>query len=178
MRFAVIILAVIVATLAINRFVFPTKPNTQYVFKTDTIKGDTVFNYIPVNVPVYRYANVGDTLWRTQPIDTAAILQRFFASYMYSDTITDTSFVAIISETISQNNITSRTFQVKNTRPIAIITTVTAKQYTWYLGASVTYANSVGVGLQAAYRFKYGFVTSTIDPINKTSSIGFLMPLN
>lgn len=88
----------------------------------DTIPGDSVPYPVKVKVPDPVYRDTGSVQWRDRPVDTNAILADYFARYFYSDTITDdTSFLAIVLDTVSQNRIISRRFLMQNLRPVAVI---------------------------------------------------------
>ena len=50
-------------------------------------------------------------------IDTAAILESYYKRYAYRDTLSDSSIVIAIADTVSENRITSRQFSYRIKRP-------------------------------------------------------------
>ena len=101
----------------------------EYDIIHDTIPGDSVPYPVKVDKPFPIYRDTGSTQWRDQPVDTNALLADYFARYFYADSITDdTSFLAIILDTISQNRIASRRFLMQNLRPTMINTIVNVKE--------------------------------------------------
>lgn len=114
-----------------------------------TIVSDTAYvhdsfpKYIPVSTPVPYAVITTDTI--PSNVDTIAILKDYFAKYLYSQTIADTSISVTISDTISQNKIAGRGFSYQILRPQQIITNTTIiadKKFKAYVGLGFTYANS------------------------------------
>ena len=91
----------------------------------DTVWTDTIEREIEVDVPDYVYHDTGTTRWRDMLIDTMAILQDYFSRYYYVDTIGDSTFTAVIMDTVTQNRISSRRFIYKNLSPSTIVTNTT-----------------------------------------------------
>ncbi len=102
-------------------------PIGDTVFLTKVIPGDSVAVEVPRYYPVPKivYRDTGSVQWKTKPIDTLAILKDYFAINFYSDTIQkDSSFLAIINDSVSRNKIVSRKFLFQNLRETSINTTV------------------------------------------------------
>lgn len=103
-------------------------PLADTVYIETIIPGDSipykVFREGPA-VPQIIFRDTGSTLWRTLPIDTNAILNDYFSKIFYSDTIQkDSSFLAIINDTVSRNQIIHRQFFFQNLKETTIQTTV------------------------------------------------------
>lgn len=89
------------------------------VINSDTVKTITIVidtsrvdtSYTPKIE--YRDTTIYRTLINTimQDVDTAAILREHFAKYVYIDSILDSSYVMIITDTVTQNKIISRSIQ-------------------------------------------------------------------
>lgn len=96
-------------------------PDVIIETRIDTIPGDSVPYKVEVKVPVpYK---VLELVTVPTVIDTMAILQDYFKTYFYQDTITDdTSMMVILSEKISQNRVIEREVQFQNLREISIVT--------------------------------------------------------
>lgn len=79
-------------------------------------------------------------------VDTAAILQRYFNKYAYSQTFSDSSLKAFITDTISQNKIIARSFTYQWLKPVKIENKTeniyTAKKNLFLLGAQTHYVNN------------------------------------
>ena len=86
----------------------PIEPVT--VVKIET-KYDTIVETIETYIPEYRtkikYKTVHDTveIHDTVPVDTLSILEDYFATYAYTDTLKKDSVTFVINDTISQNRI-------------------------------------------------------------------------
>ena len=81
--------------------------------KTTQTLIDTIHDTIPYPVvrylPKLIYKDTGSVKWKTQPVDTPAILQAFFERHFYKDTLlNDTNALIVVSDTISQNKIIYR----------------------------------------------------------------------
>jgi hypothetical protein len=140
-RYAILCVAAFIAGLAAMHMLRDPNPcQKTYSFRTDTIHGDSVpypvYRDVPYPVPVYR--DTGSTRWRDKPIDTGAILREYFTRNYYRDTITDdTSFLAIIEDTVTENRIIYRQYWHQNLRPKVInqYTTTIHSGTGLYLGA-------------------------------------------
>jgi hypothetical protein len=131
-------------------------PEIQTEVLTDTIPGDSVPYPVPSPIPdpeiVYQDTGRIDSFYLD--VDTAAILKDYFASVIYTDTINeDSSFFAVIHDTLSRNRLIGRSFFFQNLRPISI-TTITntvegPPKLKLFLGPLLSYSNdtkNLGVG--------------------------------
>jgi len=106
----------------------PTEPIT--VVKIET-KYDTIVETVPTYIPKYKTRvkwktkTVHDTIeiHDTIPVDTASVLEEYFATYAYTDTLKKDSVTFIINDTISQNKILSRGIKYNLVYPTTIIQT-------------------------------------------------------
>ncbi len=102
-------------------------PLSDTTYLTKVIPGDSILfeieRFYPAPYPVYK--DTGSTKWLEKDIDTLAILQDYFCHYYYSDTIQkDSSFLAIINDSVSENRIVYRQFLLQNLRETSINTTI------------------------------------------------------
>lgn len=146
-------------------------PDQEPIYLTrvvhDTIPGDTVPYPVEVKTPVPYAVYYPDTVKITAIIDTMAILRDYFARRVYQDTITDdTSFMAVILDTISQNRIIDRQFLFQNLRPVAIntyVTPVEKERNKLFVGPAIGLTNRLDLGGSAllltkkehAYAYQY-----------------------
>jgi hypothetical protein len=106
----------------------PTEPIT--IVKIET-KYDTIIETVPTYIPKYKTRvkwktkTVHDTIeiHDTIPVDTASVLEEYFAAYAYTDTLKKDSVTFIINDTISQNKILSRGIKYNLVYPTTIIQT-------------------------------------------------------
>ena len=106
----------------------PTEPIT--IVKIET-KYDTIVETVPTYIPKYKTRvkwktkTVHDTIeiHDTIPVDTASVLEEYFAAYAYIDTLKKDSVTFIINDTISQNKILSRGIKYNLVYPTTIIQT-------------------------------------------------------
>jgi hypothetical protein len=104
----------------------PTEPVT--IVKIET-KYDTIVETIETYIPEYRtkvkWKTVHDTIevHDTIPTDTLSILEDYFATYAYTDTLKKDSVTFVINDTISQNRILSRGINYSLVYPTKIIST-------------------------------------------------------
>ena len=106
----------------------PVEPVT--VVKVET-KYDTIVETVETYIPEYRTKikwktkTVHDTVevHDTIPVDTLSILEDYFATYAYTDTLKKDSVTFIINDTISQNRILSRGIDYSIVYPTTIIQT-------------------------------------------------------
>jgi hypothetical protein len=126
---------------------------TNTVTIIDTVYQDTgthAVEYVPQSVYVYRT----DTLWKSETIDTMAILEDYYAIRGYDSTIVDDSSMYIhYTEVISRNRSQGIVFTYKNKTPTSIITntTIVKPSPKLYVSALVGGSNTsflYGVGLQ------------------------------
>ena len=125
------ILYLLIAGLLIFIFLFKgcERPVSEYnIIESTEVIRDTIietrtfevtkdsFIYETIHVPVPQDGVI---------VDTMAILQDYFNKLVYNDTITDDStYTAIIRDTISQNRIQHRDFVLNITQPTIINTTI------------------------------------------------------
>ena len=106
----------------------PVEPVT--IVKIET-KYDTIVETVPTYIPKYKTRvkwktkTVHDTveIHDTIPVDTASVLEEYFATYAYTDTLKKDSVTFIINDTISQNKILSRGIKYNLVYPTTIIQT-------------------------------------------------------
>ena len=106
----------------------PVEPVT--IVKIET-KYDTIVETVETYIPEYRTKvkwktkTVHDTVevHDTIPIDTTSILEDYFATYAYTDTLKKDSVTFVINDTISQNRILSRGINYSLVYPTTIIST-------------------------------------------------------
>jgi hypothetical protein len=106
----------------------PAEPVT--IVKIET-KYDTIVEKVPTYIPKYKTRvkwktkTVHDTveIHDTIPVDTASVLEEYFATYAYTDTLKKDSVTFIINDTISQNKILSRGIKYNLVYPTTIIQT-------------------------------------------------------
>ena len=104
--------SIIVALLVIIFLQRECKHETPCTKETET-HIDTIHDTVPYPVlrylPKLIYKDTGSVKWRSQPVDTPAILSAFFARYFYKDTLlNDTNALIVVSDTISRNQIIYR----------------------------------------------------------------------
>ena len=99
------------------------EPEIERIVKIET-KYDTIVKNIPTYIPEYRSRVVTKTIHDTVKltIDTASILEDYFATYAYIDTVDADSIDLIIFDTISQNKILSRSIDYSLIYPTTTIT--------------------------------------------------------
>ena len=178
-----IIIIILLKTCGGNEITEPT------VITETEIRYDTITNEITEYVPklVTRILRKTDTVKQTQfitqtdtisvpqKIDTNAILDDYFASYVYSDIQNLDSIKLEIQDTISENKIVSRSIKYSILYPtITITNTKYINRHEFYLG--VGFAGSTQrlsfAGLQFNYKdkkrnlFGIGFgIDSDIQPV-------------
>lgn len=137
---------------------------------------DTTVLKVPVYVPV-----PSDIIYFPVPgdIDTAEILNIFFAKYFYQDTaINDTNALIIVFDTITQNRIINRRINYTNRRPTQIITNtiINSPAKLWNIGAGGFVGGNktefeAGASIIVTTNKKASY-TASYDFINKTGRIG------
>ena len=157
---------------------------TKTEIKYDTITNE-ITNYVPKlvtrilrktdTVNKINIVKETDTITLQQQVDTAAILEDYFSSYVYSDIQNFDSIKFEITDTISQNKIVSRSIEYTLLYPtITITNTHYINRREFYLG--VGFAGSTQrlsfAGLQFNYKdkkrnlFGIGFgIDSDIQPV-------------
>ena len=157
---------------------------TKTEIKYDTITNE-ITNYVPKlvtrilrktdTVNKINIVKETDTITLQQSVDTSAILEDYFASYVYSDIQNFDSIKFEITDTVSQNKILSRSIEYTLLYPtITITNTHYINRREFYLG--VGFAGSTQrlsfAGLQFNYKdkkrnlFGIGFgIDSDIQPV-------------
>lgn len=99
------------------------EPEIERIVKIET-KYDTIVKNVPTYIPEYRTRVVTKTIHDTVKltIDTASILEDYFATYAYIDTVDADSINLVIFDTISQNKILSRSIDYSLIYPTTTIT--------------------------------------------------------
>lgn len=135
------IIIILIALLILQRQCRQEENLGEVVVKTevrwDTLKVDTLI-YVPewkTRVPTQTDSSTGLI---KPPADTAAILEDYFASYVYEDTVRLDSFGYLaIRDTISRNKIISREVEPAIRVPITTITKTSPESKTkFYTGVS------------------------------------------
>ena len=147
----------------------PTEPTI--ITKVET-RYDTITKEVPTYIPkiVTKIVYNTDTLSIVQPVDTAAILADYFATYVYQDIQNFDSLNIQITDSISQNQIMARSVKYDLIYPTTVITQTEfinnrefyagfgltgTKQQLDYVGASLLYRTKkkkvfgVGIGLDS-----------------------------
>jgi len=132
------------------------------------IQIDTLWQHdtVPSIQYVPKFFTKVDTFWKSQKIDTNAILQAFFNKNYSSDTlVNDSALLVVVNDTVCQNQIQSRVpFIVRNYPIITKTETVYATKDKWFvggyagksMGAEVTYLRQknlfgLGAGTNGVY---------------------------
>ena len=99
------------------------EPEIERIVKVET-KYDTIIKSVPTYIPEYRTKVINKTIHDTiqLTIDTAAILEDYFATYSYIDTVDADSISLVIFDTISQNKIIARGIDYSLIYPTTTIT--------------------------------------------------------
>lgn len=132
---------------------------------------DTVFIEIPTSVPIPTYY-IHDTIIKTLPeyiydtiyltrFDTIKIVEAYLGKVFYSDTIGDSTFVAVIKDTISQNRIISRQFFHKDLDGNQIHY---AYQTKWMVGLDAYFGEQWGFALAGGYQDKNRVYSVALAP--------------
>lgn len=164
-------------------------PETKYSFLTEKIT-EQKWDSVPKNIPV-RYQVPGDSVVVEIPamVDTAAILARYFNIYYYAQTITDTNLIATITDSVSQNRISKRTFQYQWLKPTSqttitntTITDSTKKRIELYSGGFASVGidgTNAGLGINLALKTRKDLIYNIgFDAINRQVQLGVLVKIN
>lgn len=159
-------------------------PIETVITKVET-RWDTITETIPEYIPKWYSRVERDTIIDTVYIDTTKVLEDYFASYTYLDTLKNDSVTIIINDTISQNKIKNRNVRYDILYPTK---TVTIEHYLnnreFYIGprAGITYGgNNVGlsfVGIEGLFRSKKKMTTSIAVGINQNFGVNFELGLH
>ena len=148
----------------------------------DTVHGDPAPVSVAPRVPAPQIIIVPE--YRDFPVDTLSILNDYFTTRFYSDTLkNDTSMLVVVNDSVRANRISSRGFVFQNRRPTAITTTTTITQNrkeAWlkaYLGVGAAYSPTTkrfGVGPFATFTIRQGAVlTYGYDAVGNSHQVAF-----
>lgn len=129
------------------------------IFKVDTIEVEK-----EVYIPKWKtkVINKVDTVEKLiiQEVDTAKILEDYYSSYAYIDTLTfDTLGYAVVNDTISENSILNRqyTYKInKYTNEIEVVRLIDQREYYIGLGSRVNGRLINYMGVEGLVRSKKG----------------------
>lgn len=179
-----IIIVLIIIILLIPKCVRNPIYVSNTVTHTDTIPGDTVPYYIPVDKPYPVYRDTGSI--RTQVVDTFAIIRNYLTKNIYKRVLKDDSSAYIaITDTTFKNELQSGRLEFQNRKPTAIITNITTTlaekptpQWHAYLGMSTTINTKVGFSPAIGFQDKKGRIyTYQYDVVLKIHQAGILFQL-
>lgn len=156
-----IIIAVLIIVVLLLRWCNPkTQPEPIVITKTE-VKWDTITKVINNYVPKWkdRITIHTDTVWRenNQNIDTAEILKDYFASYYYSDVISNDSVTITINDTITENKIKVRNIKYDILYPTITITNETVinvREFYAGIGVGGTTTNFTYIGAEGLFKSK------------------------
>jgi hypothetical protein len=111
---------------------------TPGIVRTNTVMTyDTIIKEIPKYIPklITKIVREIDSVIIIQPIDTSAILEDYFATYVYNDIQSFDSLNLEITDSVSQNKIVARTIKYDIIYPTLTITqTKFIKQHEFFVG--------------------------------------------
>lgn len=100
---------------------------TDTTYTTQIIAGDSIPYPVQVKVPVPVY--VDSIVFLPGQNDTASILEEYFKSKYYTDTIREEgNFLAVVKDSVNFNRIVYRAFDFQNLKTTAIYTTTITHQ--------------------------------------------------
>jgi hypothetical protein len=170
------IIALIIALGWLVQNLFFLKKCKEPVIHTVVVKGDSIPYLFKVYKPWPIY--VKEIVEVPVIVDSAEVVKAYFSKVFYADTITnDTSILAIIKDTITQNMIASREVWLQNLRPQTIVTEcpeIPKDKVRLLLGVGISGYKQFGVpfSLILETRQKMAFSLG-FDPINKNVNIGY-----
>lgn len=166
------LIAVILLMRSCDRKSSPVEPT---VITKVEVKYDTIVKIVPEYVPKW-YKKIEysvDTLLVEKPIDTAAILKDYFATYVYEDVQRLDSLTLTIKDSVSQNKIASRSISYEllyQTKTITKETYLNNREFYWgldvkgrldqlnYVGGNILYKtkkkNIYGIGIGVNQQFQ------------------------
>lgn len=175
-------LVIIILAVALGGFVayeiFHEPP--EPVTKTKTVTKDyydTITDTVIKTDLRIQYRDTGsyEVKWKYKDVDTSAILRDYFSKNFYQDTIwSDSSYLAIIKDTISRNRITYRQFEVNQFRKTRTITRTITKypQQAIYIGAGAgKFGEEFGLTGNVHYRSSDMLYSLGYDVINSNVTI-------
>jgi hypothetical protein len=119
-----LIVVLVVVILLMRNCSGESAPAEPVIITNVEVKYDTITKYVPEYIPklVTKVEYVHDTVFRTQPIDTVAILKNYFATYVYEDRQELDSLNITIKDSVTQNKIISRSIAYDLIYPTTTIT--------------------------------------------------------
>ena len=133
-----LIIALIAVILLMRSCDGKSSPVEPTVITKVEVKYDTIVKIVPEYVPKW-YKKIEysvDTLLVEKPIDTAAILKDYFATYVYEDVQKLDSLTLTIKDSVSQNKIASRSISYEllyQTKTITKETYLNNREFYWGL---------------------------------------------
>lgn len=156
-----LIIVVLVIVILLLRWCSSSPTPEPEVITTTEIKWDTITREIAHYIPEWndRFISVRDTIWieSHRDIDTASILEDYFASYYYSDVISNDSVTITINDTITENKIKSRNIKYDILYPTITITNETViNKRGFYAGVGIggTPDNFNYIGAEGLFKSK------------------------
>ena len=140
------------------------KENTVFI-DTSKITIETKWDTLKISTlkykPVYKVKYKHDTLYKN--IDTAGVIDMYFDTYGYVDTVGTDSVKAIIIESITKNQIKSRQVNFEIKYPVKIITkTLIKNNRQLFIGGGISGNTSdiLSFGPSIAYKTKNNYLYS------------------
>ena len=173
-----------VVPLAIIALLFYFDPMNRFTPVSSIIRSDTTIVKLPditVSVPAGKPSIVTVTI--PQSVDTSKIIQEYFTTLQYNDSVETDSVKIRINETVSQNRILARSLTTSLKFPCkTIITNVQDKQRNKiYLGGAVNFDSRPSVALFCvAVNKRDQLLMASYDPFSKRveAGIGFKIKLH
>lgn len=168
-----VIILLLIAVILLLRFCSGNNVPTEPIVKTtvvETIHYDTIRDTIPEYVPQWidRFPPP-DTIWKDRDVDTAFILQDYFATYFYSDTLHLDSLTLVVSDSVTQNNISSREISYRLLYPTKTITITNDR----YLNRREYYAGFGIAGSTTGFEFVgFDFIFKTKKDMTYRATAG------
>jgi hypothetical protein len=172
------IIALILAVGWLVQNLFFIKKCKEPVIHTIVVKGDSIPYLFKVYKPWPIYVQQKEIVEVPVIVDSAEVVKAYFSKVFYADTITnDTSMLAIIKDTITQNMIASREVWLQNLRPQTIVTQcpeIPKDKVRLLLGVGISGYKQFGVpfSLILETRQKMAFSVG-YDAINGNYSVGY-----
>jgi len=131
-------------------------PDPPVVVRVET-KWDTIIKIVPIYIPKWKTRTEYKDTTIYKDVDTAYILKDYFATYTYFDTLYNDSITIRIKDSISRNQIKSRSIEYDLLYPTITITRDSVvKKRGYYLGVGLggTRTNLTYVGGEILYTNK------------------------
>lgn len=149
---------------------------------------DTFEVEVPKYIPKWKDRWLpSDTVWKDQAVDTNAILADYFTAYYYEDSLINDSIQIWINDSVSKNQIASRSLSYRLLYPTTtIIKTITERtnEREFYVGPKVysTMNQLQYVGIESVFRSKKRTALSVGIGVNEDfhiqGGVGFYWKLN